>query len=181
MFFVLSQAWDKEKNSESPWGIKPQTFRFCAPTLYHWAMEMPRWARSIMKFIWRASCILLGSATSMALCVSPHGDSEFFPKCPLARDKTKNIFLHFFTQLKTYHLYYFYLKTQSCLFWCCDVYFLSCWFICLFILPFFKISRNKRNDTFMNMAENLTCRKETYGETKRLVWATSWPCIVDQV
>ena len=27
-FFILSRAWDKEKNSESPWGIKPQTFGF---------------------------------------------------------------------------------------------------------------------------------------------------------
>ena len=115
------------------------------------------------------------------MCVPSWGLRIFFPKCPLARDKTKNIFLHFSTLLKTYHLYYFYLKTQSCLFWCCDVYFLSCRFICLFILPFFKISRNKRSDIFMNMAENLTCSKETYGETKRLVWATSWPCIVDQV
>ena len=25
MFFVLSRAWYKEKKSESPWGIKPQT------------------------------------------------------------------------------------------------------------------------------------------------------------
>ena len=28
------------------------------------------------------------------------------------------------------------------------------------------------------MAENLTCSKETYGETKRLIWVISWPCIV---
>ena len=65
--------------------------------------------------------------------------------------------------------------------WCL---FLFCQFVCLFILPFFKllyISRNKRNNIFIDMAENLTCSKETYGETKRLVWATSWPCIVDQV
>ena len=27
--------------------------------LYHWATETPRWARSIIKFIWYASCILL--------------------------------------------------------------------------------------------------------------------------
>ena len=25
MFFVLSRAWDKEKNSESPWGVEPET------------------------------------------------------------------------------------------------------------------------------------------------------------
>ena len=28
------------------------------------------------------------------------------------------------------------------------------------------------------MAENLTCSKETYGETKRLMWVISWLCIV---
>ena len=34
-FFVLSQVWDKEKNSESPWRIEPQTFGFCALPLSH--------------------------------------------------------------------------------------------------------------------------------------------------
>ena len=33
MFFVLSRAWDKE-NSESPWGIEPQTFGFRASMQY---------------------------------------------------------------------------------------------------------------------------------------------------
>ena len=47
MFFVLSRAWEKEKNSESPWGIQPQTFGFRAPMLYHWATQTLRWARSI--------------------------------------------------------------------------------------------------------------------------------------
>ena len=47
MFFVLSRVWDKEKNSESPWGIEPQTFGFRAPMLYHWATETLGWARSI--------------------------------------------------------------------------------------------------------------------------------------
>ena len=56
------------KNSESPWGIKPQTPGFRASTLYHWATETLRWASSIMKFIWHASCILLGWTTSMASC-----------------------------------------------------------------------------------------------------------------
>ena len=35
----------------------------------------------------------------------PHGDSEFF-SFSHARDKTKNIFLYFFTELDTYHLSY---------------------------------------------------------------------------
>ena len=39
MFFVLSRAWDKEKNSESLWGIEPQTFRFRAPMLHHWTTD----------------------------------------------------------------------------------------------------------------------------------------------
>ena len=37
--------------------------------LYHWATETPWWARSIMKFLWHASCILLGSAMLMAYCL----------------------------------------------------------------------------------------------------------------
>ena len=28
MFFVLSRAWEKEKNSEYPRGVEPQTFGF---------------------------------------------------------------------------------------------------------------------------------------------------------
>ena len=59
----------QRKNSESPWGIEPQTFRFCTLMLYHWATETPWWARSIMKFLWHASCILLGSAMLMAYCL----------------------------------------------------------------------------------------------------------------
>ena len=38
-FFVLSRAWDKEQNSDSLWGIEPQTLGFRAPTLYYWATE----------------------------------------------------------------------------------------------------------------------------------------------
>ena len=37
MFFVLSRAWDKEKNSEFQWGIEHQILGFRAPMLYHWA------------------------------------------------------------------------------------------------------------------------------------------------
>ena len=62
MFFVLSQAWDKEKNSECPWGA--------------------------------------------------HGNSESLSH---ARDKTKNIFLDFFTELKTYYLSYFIYERRSCM------------------------------------------------------------------
>ena len=51
------------------------------PTLYHWATETLRWVRSITKFIWYASCILLGSVKSLL-----------------------TIFLYFSTKLKTYHL-----------------------------------------------------------------------------
>ena len=54
------------KNSESPRGIEPQTFAFRSPMLYHWTSETPQWARAIMKFMWHMSCILLGSAMSIA-------------------------------------------------------------------------------------------------------------------
>ena len=69
VFFVLSRAWDIEKNSESPWGIEPQTFGFRVPVLYRWVTGTPRWARSVTKFIWHASCLLLGSAMSIASCL----------------------------------------------------------------------------------------------------------------
>ena len=53
---------ETKKKSESPWGIEPQTFECRTAMLYHWVTETLRWARSIMKFVWHASCILLGSA-----------------------------------------------------------------------------------------------------------------------
>ena len=70
--FVLSWA------SESPWGIEPQTFGFHAPMLYHWATETLRWTRSITKFIWHASCILLGSAKSWIICKCNISITEFY-------------------------------------------------------------------------------------------------------
>ena len=54
--FRLVTSVGQRKNSESPWGIKPQNFGFRAPILYHWAAETLRWARSITKFICHASC-----------------------------------------------------------------------------------------------------------------------------
>ena len=68
-FSSCHKCGTKKKNSESPWGIKPQTFR---------------------SWVW-------GSI--------PYGDSEFF-SLSQARDKTKNIFLYFFSKPKTYHLSY---------------------------------------------------------------------------
>ena len=59
-------ACGTKKNSESPWGIEPQTFRFHTPMFYPWATETQQWARSITKFIWHVSYILLGSAMSIA-------------------------------------------------------------------------------------------------------------------
>ena len=63
--FFLSCHMGQRKNSESPWGIKLQTFEFCTLMLYLWAIQNPWWTRSIMKFIWHASCIPLGSAMSI--------------------------------------------------------------------------------------------------------------------
>ena len=47
MFFRLATSVGLRKNSDSPWGIEPQSFGFRAPMLYHWATETPLWARSI--------------------------------------------------------------------------------------------------------------------------------------
>ena len=38
--FHLVTSMGQRKHSESPWGIKPQTFRFQALMLYHWATEI---------------------------------------------------------------------------------------------------------------------------------------------
>ena len=82
--FCLVMSVGQRKNSESPWGIAPQTFGFLAPMLYHWATETLWWMRSITKFIWHTSCIRLGSAMSIGVqnpkaCGSiPHRDSELF-------------------------------------------------------------------------------------------------------
>ena len=40
MFFHLVMSVGQRKKSESPGGIEPQTFRFPAPMLYHWATEV---------------------------------------------------------------------------------------------------------------------------------------------
>ena len=62
VFFVLSQAWDKERilspREESNFRPSDSALR-CSTT-------EPRWARCITKSIWHASCILLGSAMSIA-------------------------------------------------------------------------------------------------------------------
>ena len=50
--FLSYHECGTKKNSEPPWGIKPQTFGFCTLILYHWATETPWWVRSITKFIW---------------------------------------------------------------------------------------------------------------------------------
>ena len=51
---------------------------------------------------------ILSSSSIRDACSTPHGDSESFPLSH-ARDKTRNIFLYFFTELKTYHLPYSFL------------------------------------------------------------------------
>ena len=90
MSFVLSRAWINKKNSESPW-MRNRTSDLQIH-LYHWATETPGWARSITKFIWHTSCILIGSVMSIASWrivarnpkvwgSIPYGDSDFF-LCP---------------------------------------------------------------------------------------------------
>ena len=118
----------QRENSESPWGIKPQAFGFRAPMLYHWATETPQWARSIMKLIWHASCILLyeignrplspwsfcdsvvghRSAESEGLSFDSSLGRRIFPLSH-ARDKTKNIFLYHLPHINYIH----YLVTKA--------------------------------------------------------------------
>ena len=74
-FSSCHECGTKKKNSESPWGIKPQTFRF--------------WSE--VQFL---------------------GDSELI-SLSQARDKTKNIFLYFFSKPKTNHLSYSMYKFQK--------------------------------------------------------------------
>ena len=40
MVFCLVLSVGQIKNSKSPWGIKPQTYGFHAPILYHWATDV---------------------------------------------------------------------------------------------------------------------------------------------
>ena len=88
--FRLVTSVGQRKNSESPWGIEPQTFGFRAPMLYHWATETPRWARSITKFIWHASCILLGSAVWFLM----RAQNFFFVPRSLLDEKHLSLFLY---------------------------------------------------------------------------------------
>ena len=83
MFFWLVTSVKQRKNSESPWGIKPQTFGFRNLMLYYWATETLWWARPIVKFIYvhiqHLSCILLGSAVLLILAVNA-GHIFFVPR-----------------------------------------------------------------------------------------------------
>ena len=80
--FRLVTSVGQRKNSESSWGIQTHTFGFRAPTL-------------------------CGSEHRSAESEGLRFDSSWvFRLFSLthACDKTKNIFLYFFTELKTYHL-----------------------------------------------------------------------------
>ena len=47
MFFVLSRAWEKEKNSESPRGVEPQTFGFPRSDAIPLTTKILWWAKLI--------------------------------------------------------------------------------------------------------------------------------------
>ena len=64
--FVLSRAWDKEKILSPHEKSNLRSSHSALRCSNHWPTETPRWARSITKFVWHASCILLGSAMSKA-------------------------------------------------------------------------------------------------------------------
>ena len=99
--FVLGKEIEKDvfrhftsmgerKNSESPWGIEPQTFGFRARMPYHWATET------------KGSKV---SAESEGLRFDSSWGLRSY-SFSLVREKKKNIFLYFFTELKTYQISY---------------------------------------------------------------------------
>ena len=75
--FVLSWAWDKEKilspHEES--NLRPSD---SALQCFTTEPQTLRWTRSITKFIWQASCILLGSARSWIICKCNISITEFY-------------------------------------------------------------------------------------------------------
>ena len=85
--FLLVTSEGKRITSESPWGIEPQTFGFCA----HLSLC--------------GSVVEHSSAESEGLRFDSSWGLRIF-SLPHILDKKKNIFLHFFAELKTYHLFY---------------------------------------------------------------------------
>ena len=132
--FCLVTSMGQRKNSEFPWGIEPLTFGFCTVMLYHWARvnQTLRLSESESLKVWLLWYnhgylmviwfVLWCSATELELECGT-GGLRFNSSWGLrifslsnAHDKTKNIFLYFFTELKTYHLSYsFYKLNDTCL------------------------------------------------------------------
>ena len=85
--FLLVTSEGKRITSESPWEIEPQTFGFCAHlSLYGSVVEHSSAESEGLRF---------DSLWGLRIFSFSH-----------AREMTKNIFLYFFTELKTYHLSY---------------------------------------------------------------------------
>ena len=51
MFSILPQAWDKEKNSESPQGIAPQTFGFPHSDVLNFFTELKTYQASLLFYL----------------------------------------------------------------------------------------------------------------------------------
>ena len=64
MVFVLSPAWDKEKNSEFQGGIEPKTFEFCAPMRNEQCLLRSAYMTRVLGLIkfWHISSLLHASA-----------------------------------------------------------------------------------------------------------------------
>ena len=69
MFFAFSHELGTKKKFWVPMRNRASGLRIPRSDIYHWATETSRWARSITKFIWHASFILLRSAMSIASCL----------------------------------------------------------------------------------------------------------------
>ena len=111
--FRLVTSVGQRKNSESPQRIEPQTFGFRALMLYHWATETLRSVRSIMKFIWHASCILLGSAVWFLM----RAQNFFFVPRSLLDEKHLSLFLYRAQNLPSLLFYIQTLRYRHCWSW----------------------------------------------------------------
>ena len=109
--FRLVTSVGQRKNSESPQRIEPQTFGFRALMLYHGATL--RSVRSITKFIWHASCILLGSAVRFLM----RTQNFFFVPRSLLDEKHLSLFLYRAQNLPSLLFYIQTLRYRHCWSW----------------------------------------------------------------
>ena len=129
--FHLVTSWGQRKNSEFPWGIEPlhcdalplsqnrsqsnlKTFRIWKSKV--WLLWYNHGYLMVIWFVlWCSATELELECGTVGLRFNSSWGLRIF-SLSKARDKTKNIFLYFFTELKTYHVSYsFYKLNDTCL------------------------------------------------------------------